>query len=194
MADNRREHLKTIAAVGVALAVPVRAQEMSAAHSHPGPHYHAPTVGPFEPKFFTAEEGLVVARLADLIIPPTDTPGAVAAGVPHYIDARAQQNPEQQKVLRDGIAWLEAHAQSAHSKRFIELAEEEQVALLLPLSQAVDASRLTEQSHDTGVALFRTIKGMTTDGYYTSYAGLVQELGYQGNQMLPTFEGCEHEH
>jgi len=38
------------------------------------------------------------------------------------------------------------------------------------------------------------MKNLTADGYYTSYAGLVQELGYQGNQALSRFEGCVHEH
>lgn len=38
------------------------------------------------------------------------------------------------------------------------------------------------------------MKDMTIDGYYGSYTGLVEELGYRGNQMLASFPGCTHEH
>jgi hypothetical protein len=38
------------------------------------------------------------------------------------------------------------------------------------------------------------MKDLTVDGYYTSYSGLVEELGYRGNQMLASFPGCTHDH
>ena len=110
--ETRRDYLKIISAVGATCAFPFSADELYGqehAHLHtPGsPHYNVPVIPPFEPKFFTAAEGLVVSRLADLIIPPTETPGAIAAGVPHYIDFVVAQNVPQQSVFREGIAWLE---------------------------------------------------------------------------------------
>ena len=39
---------------------------------------------------------------------------------------------------------------------------------------------------------FRAMKGLTVDGYYTSEAGLTQELGWHGNSFLPEFKGCTH--
>ena len=36
------------------------------------------------------------------------------------------------------------------------------------------------------------MKSMTADGYYTSQIGLVQELGYKGNTVLPSFPACTH--
>ena len=38
------------------------------------------------PEFLTPTEFLLVSDLADCIIPRTDTPGAVDAGVPRYVD------------------------------------------------------------------------------------------------------------
>jgi len=32
---------------------------------------------------------------------------------------------------------------------------------------------------------------MTADGYYTSRAGLVEDLGYLGNQVLAEFPECK---
>jgi hypothetical protein len=40
------------------------------------------------------------------------------------------------------------------------------------------------------VRLFRLIKNLTADGYYTSRAGLLQELGYTGNTALARFPAC----
>ena len=36
------------------------------------------------------------------------------------------------------------------------------------------------------------MKGLTVDGYYTSQAGLTQELGWHGNTFLTEFKGCTH--
>jgi len=184
--ETRRDYLKIIGAVSATCAFPFSADELfGQEHVHGEPHYNVPAAGPFEPKFFTAAEGLVVARVADLIIPPTQTPGAVAAGVPQYIDSVVLQNPGQQAALREGIRWLDEESARAHQKKFVELAEEVQIEMLTPLSAASDT---------VGAKFFSTMKNLTADGYYTSYAGLVQELGYQGNQALSHFEGCVHEH
>ena len=40
------------------------------------------------------------------------------------------------------------------------------------------------------VRLFRLIKNLTADGYYTSRVGLLEELGYTGNTALARFPGC----
>lgn len=191
--ETRRNSLKIIGAVGATCVFPFSADELygqdapaTGEHSHAGPHYNVPVIPPFEPKFFTAPEGLLVVRLADLIIPATGTPSASAAGVPQYIDSVVGQSAALQKVFREGLARL-----NAPGKPFLDLTEAEQIAALTPLSEAADAGKETT---DPGAAFFLAFKSVTADGYYTSYAGLVQELGYKGNQALPSFEGCLHEH
>ncbi len=41
------------------------------------------------------------------------------------------------------------------------------------------------------VRFFRLVKNLTADGYYTSRAGLLEELGYTGNTALASFPACE---
>jgi hypothetical protein len=41
-----------------------------------------------------------------LIIPKTDTPGAVEAGVPAFIDFVVGRNKELQPVFASGLRWL----------------------------------------------------------------------------------------
>ena len=70
----------------------------------------------------------------------------------------------------------------------MELDEAQQIAILQPLSEAVDAGR----ANPTANASSRLMKSMTADGYYTSRIGLVQELGYKGNTVLAAFPECTH--
>jgi gluconate 2-dehydrogenase gamma chain len=41
------------------------------------------------------------------------------------------------------------------------------------------------------VQFFRLVKNLTADGYYTSRAGLLEELGYTGNTALASFPVCD---
>ncbi len=43
---------------------------------------------------------------------------------------------------------------------------------------------------DLPVRLFRLVKNLTADGYYTSRIGLLEELGYTGNTALARFPEC----
>ena len=73
-----------------------------------------------------------------MIIPPTETPGAAAAGVPEYIDRVVTLNAEHQPLARAGLAWLGAQASARFSRDFLALDEAEHAAILQPLSDAVD--------------------------------------------------------
>jgi hypothetical protein len=181
--ETRRDTLKIIGAIGTTCAFPFAANDLYGQHQH-GAAPQAPR-GPYTLKFFTAIEYQTVSRVADLIIPPTDTPGAVAAGAPEYIDYVVHNNAEHQKLMREGLAWLD---QQAGGKRFVELSGEQQIKILTPLSDAADRDEVTSLPE----RFFRMIKSMTADGYYTSQIGLVQELGYKGNTALASFPGCNH--
>jgi hypothetical protein len=184
--ETRRDTLRIIGAIGTTCAFPFAANDLYGQHQHAAALAQIkPTSGPFTPKFFTASEYETVSRIADLIIPPTDTPGAVAAGAPQYIDYVVHNNPDLRTHMRDGLAWLETQS-GGH--RFIDLAEQQQIVLLTPLSEACDRSNLDVPA----ARFFHLLKNLTADGYYTSQTGLVQELGYKGNTVLSSFPGCNH--
>lgn len=223
--DTRRDTLKIIGAIGTTCAFPFSADELYGQHVHSAAMAPPAPAGPFQPKFFTAPEFATVSRLAELIIPATDTPGSIKAGVPQYIDLVVSANPENRKQCRDGIAWLDRHSTAKFGKAFVQLSEAQQIELLTPLSEAADSAPEAlvarpasgrnvqagvQTNQDTiqnkqpepdpgqirsvGAAFFRVIKNLTADGYYTSQAGLVQELGYKGNTALAAFPECTHEH
>jgi len=203
--DNRRETLRIIGAVGVTCAFPFGSDELYGQHADHATLSEATL--PAAPRFFSQAEYKVVARLADLIIPRTKTPGAVDAGVPAYIDFVVSNNAPAGKLCREGIAWLDIQSRKKHRKPFLELAEAQQVSMLEPLCQEADkimdapagsgrrpGRRVSAGRMKAGVAFFRAVKGMTADGYYTSKTGLMEELGYNGNSVLAEFPPCTHEH
>lgn len=195
MAD-RRESLKIIGAVGTTCAFPFSADELFGQHTHSD----AEAALPATPVFFTAAEFECVSALAELIIPATDTPGAIGAGVPQYIDFVVNSNGEWKKLFRDGLAWLDRKSNEKGGKSFHQLAENEQTALLLPIVDAADQWKTTvptrkrREEATLEVRFLRAFKSMTADGYFTSKTGLVETLGYKGNTVLAEYPECIHEH
>ena len=139
-----------LGAIGVTCAFPFAGDELHGQHVHPA-LAQTPASGPYAPTFFSPAEYAVLARLTDAIIPPTDTPGASAAGVPEYIDRVVALNAEHQPLVRAGIVWLGRQAAAKFARDFLALAEAEHVAILQPLSDAVD-----RQQRDALRRRFRT--------------------------------------
>lgn len=198
--QDRRDALKIIGTIGATCAFPFSADELYGQHEgHSASGAGQAALGP--PKVFNAEEMQVLARLTDLIIPPTDTPGAAAAGVPRYIDLVAEKNDRLRKIVRDGLTWLE-------TKGFSKLPETGQIALLTPLCDAADKINESTLNRKLGkrglppepkptpdapteVQFFLTVKNLTADGYFTARAGLVETLGYKGNTVRGEYPACE---
>lgn len=192
--EDRRDALKIIGAVGTTCAFPFASDELwgqTQAHAHAAAHASTPTAStPYIPRFFSEPEWKLVSRLADLIIPATDSPGALAAGVPAYIDMVLSENPAQGNGFRRGAEWLETRAREHHGAEFLSLTEAHQIALLTPLCEAVDS----ETAKTDGELFFGMVKKLTADGFFTSKAGLIDALGYKGNAVRSEFPGCIHEH
>jgi len=184
---NRRESLKIIGAIGTTCAFPFSADELYGQHVHSPAAAQTAVQGPYTPMSFTAAEFEIVSQVAERIIPATDTPGAIGAGVPRYIDQVVSLNPEHKRRFRAGLEWIDKESGRRFRRPFVKLSEAQQVDLLTPLSDAVDAGR----EAGAGERFFGLVKRMSADGYYTSQVGLVRELGYKGNTVLEKFPSCE---
>jgi gluconate 2-dehydrogenase gamma chain len=129
-------------------------------------------------RFFTSDEARTVAVLAEQIIPRTDSPGAIDAGVPAFIDrmmAEFYQDRERQ-ALRAGLARVDRDAQTAHGKAFAALTSDQQVALMTVYDREAYEQRAGAQRH-----FFRTLKELTTLGFFGSQVGATQALKYNIN-------------
>lgn len=192
--EGRRDALKILGAIGGTCAHPFTANELygqqapvsppERVHQHPGPPERPPAVpGRVKPGFFTDTEFDVIIRLADMIIPETDTPGALGAGVPAYIDSVVGGNKELQGIVRPGLRLLDEMCGTQHGGPFLKLEAEQQARVLDALAAAGDRKAPAEAIG----RFFRAVKNLTADGYYTSQVGLLDELGYQGNTVLGKF-------
>jgi methylmalonyl-CoA mutase N-terminal domain/subunit len=115
----------------------------------------------------TAEQTALIAELADIIIPTTDTPGAKAAGVEAFI-IRVMRDCyvlEEQQSFYAGLEKLAEAGRQKHGKAFAELAPEEKIALV------ADATK-------TNKAFFKRLKELTVTGYFISEIGATQALEY----------------
>ena len=230
MSETRRDTLKILGAIGVTCAFPFPADELYGQHVQmKGARPAASRTEAYKPTFFGTAEYALVSRVADLIIPATDTPGALGAGVPEYVDRVVSLNPEHQGLMRAGLESIDERSRELFTQRFLDASEAQQIQILQPLSDEVDRqqrARLTDWYHaggaggifyaprtdatetgqrpspaaaqaesptpsaDVPVAFFRLVKNLTADGYYTSRAGLVDELGYSGNTARGAFPAC----
>ena len=169
---ERRQALKIMGAIGVSCMFPYEADELYGQdHVH---HEGQPAPLP-QLKAFNAAEFALVSRVVDLIIPASDTPGALGAGVPYYIDYVVMANDVLLSIVRKGLQWLAR-------VDFLKMTETEQIALLETASKRAEAGNEGDHEH-----FWRAIKAMTADGYYTSKIGLRDELGYKGNAVLDHF-------
>lgn len=87
--------------------------------------------------FFTPEQRALVGAVSETIIPKTDTPGALDAGVPQWLELIVQDCLEEnnQKLIRDGLAEVEKRAAATFSKPYGELTVPEQIQLLTGMEQ-----------------------------------------------------------
>lgn len=133
---------------------------------------------------FNTKQLALVRELGEIIIPTTDTPGAITAGVHDFINhfvVYCASTEEQQDMLA-GLKHIDDSAQTRFSKPFLSASKTQQVELLTKMEQAADG--FTTENRQ----FFKKLKALVTFGYYTSEIGASQELaylaipgGYKGN-------------
>lgn len=136
-----------------------------------------------KPVHFQGRDFDTVTRIADLIIPRTETPGATDAGAQFFIDQAVYRNPQLQSQFTTGLESLNRAAKAKGKADFLALTEAEQISVL----EGISSGTATPEEK-----FFVVIKNLTIDGYYKSEAGMVKELGYHGNAFRSEFPGCTH--
>lgn len=128
-----------------------------------------------------AQQGLV-ARVADLVLPRTDTPGALDVGVPALIDLLLTEwyDAKDRDAFLAGIDAMEERGRRAGGPSFTGLAEAQQVTLLREL----DADRQAKAGAAFG---FRELKALVIFGYFTSERVTKDIL--QERMVFPRYQG-----
>jgi hypothetical protein len=184
----RRNALKTAVAAASWPSLPVLGQG-HAQHGKPaaGPAKKQP---PFRPRFFTADELAAVDAIAARIIPTDETPGAREARVVEFIDLMVSETPDVHDVYRRGLRWLDDESRRRHQLPFARSTADQQDTLLQEMAGWADA-KTPAPENELAVKLFRSVRSLTIDGFYTSRTGL-KDLGYVGNGYVAEYKGCTH--
>jgi len=149
----------------------------------------------------------MVERLAEMIIPADETPGAKEAGVVEFIDfmvankvpvstsydIRSSEDAihagaRAQEQFISGLGWLNARSKSEFGNKFLDCSAEQQNRLLEELAYKAKYTPATE----SGREFFHLMRDYTVIGYYTTKIGL-ESLGYPGLQdTWEKMPGCSH--
>ena len=130
-------------------------------------------------------------QLSELIIPTTDTPGAIAAGVPDFIEMMVSDwyTPAEREIFLTGLSSLEEDCFSRHSKNFLDIDEEKQIAALSRQEDLAaryikaDEGFCLMPKEDEKAPFFDKLKELVVVGYYQSEVGATQELSYNPMPM-----------
>ena len=126
------------------------------------------------PRFLCPEQFTMLSRIADLIIPETDTAGALGVGAPHFIDMMLADwaSPQRQAEYVAGLGGIDMRARDAGASSFSASTTEQQMVLL----RALDKEFFAEHSMDL---FFGVLKKMVLFAYYSSEIGATVELRFQ---------------
>ena len=168
---NRRYALKSILAYGLLSAGAVSLYEFARLNRSPDIDY-------------IQNNKKLLAQLAEVIIPRTDTPGAKDAGVEEYIvHALIEIVPKKTfNNFVDGLKELEGIAKKRFGKAIIDCSMEQIESLLNDLNTELkmpggELLRKIDRKL-RGESFFDTLRELTIVGYCTSEVGATQGLAY----------------
>jgi hypothetical protein len=136
----------------------------------------------WQPLFLSKEQGALVAEVVEIMIPRTDTPGAMDVGVPAFIDTMLKDVYTQEDRDRyvSGLQAFDEAARRQHGKPFMELSKAQQTEMVQAFN---DAAAAEELSFDPPPKTLRRpfilmTKELALLGFFTSEPGATQVLQY----------------
>jgi hypothetical protein len=144
--------------------------------------------------YFSAERREIMAAMAEVIIPRTETPGAIDARVPAYLELMVAYwlNDEERAIFNAGLHDIETRIPIEYGKPFPQLSAPEQLAILQALEDAASDSPWYElgnvqREYISDAPFICQLKELTVWGFFTSKEGGSQVLRY--NPMPMYFDG-----
>lgn len=149
----------------------------------------------WQPLFFTTDEANTIATLVDLILPRTDTPGALDVKCDIFIDRVIAKtyDEEGQQHMRAEIAAFNEACSKKYGAAFYDLKEADHIAVLTEaeensgqFSPGVWGTSVVDQEP---VGFYRSMKSTAIWAYFTS-----EEIGEKVLSYDPipgAYEGCK---
>jgi len=178
---RRREVLRRVAwMLGGAVSAPAALAILQGCSAKEG----GDAAAAFKPVFLTGASHMdIVAEVAEIIIPKTETSGAKDAGVPAFIDSvlAAVYPKDAQERFTAGLTEFAAAA-AASGKPFLERGPPERVDFV---KQSLDEALAGERNPKPFILMAREL---TLLGFFTSRVGITENMEYVA---VPTaYHGC----
>ncbi len=155
---------------------------------------NAPDFNTGKVDYFSAAQREIVAALAETIIPRTDTPGAIDARVPVFLELMAANwlNDGERAIFMTGLQDIETRIPLEYGKPFHQLSAEEQLRILEALEDAAADSPWydfgnVQREYISDAPFICQLKELTIWGFFTSKEGGSQVLRYDPMPMF--FDG-----
>ena len=182
---NRRDVMSALLAISAtgALSACKKGEASAPAKSSASAEFSAPG------QFLSKSELARLTVLADIIIPVTDTPGAVAAGVPQTLQGLLSEwaTNEMRVDWRGGLKSIYSKLTQLSGAVFTQLSAEDKFKAV----KAIDDLAFSEQASGDDaktLALYKDMKSTIATAYYMSEIGASVELRYEA--VPGEWRGC----
>lgn len=162
---NRRELLKhTALLIGSSLSPTIIAGVTSGKELHRGP----------EKSRLSDHQRDLITVLSELIIPATDTPGAIEAKVPEFIDLMVSewQTEQERTEFLEGLTAIDRYCSKHYQQKFKKCTAVQQTSALTVFEERANVEKT---QHETK-PFFMALRELVVVGYFTSKAGATQAL------------------
>jgi gluconate 2-dehydrogenase gamma chain len=144
--------------------------------------YSVTTPAGRKPSILIPPQMSIVSAVSEILIPRTDTPGAIDVGVPRFIDLMLEDvcTQKDREHYLAGLADFDAAAHTEQGKEFLALEPAHQVALVRRFHDAavIEDQRAARLREDLQRPFILMTKELTLLGFFTSQAGATQVLQY----------------
>jgi hypothetical protein len=187
---DRRQFLEVMAGLSALLPGVFSAEACAQAHAR------AKSDGKL--RTLDAGQEATVTRIAELIVPQTDTVGATGVGVTGFIDLLLTEAmlPNKRDRFLEGLAAINARSQTLYGAPLPSATHEQQVALLhtldaqLPHRDPTPAeARALAKEPVTAERGFAVLKGLVLLGYFTAEP-VAKELQISSPIIPGRYDGC----
>jgi len=176
---NRREALRRTASItGMAISSSISLGLLKGCTPSGNPTW--------PPMFLKKDEIRLVSSIAEIILPTTETPGALDVNVPEFVDLMLRDyiTDKEKTDFRDGLKGFVEVVDQKYSDSFEDCSSEDKIDII----RLLEEDRNNSYSEAMKNSFYKKIKQLTILGYYTSEYVMQNMLDYHpipGRQ-----EGC----
>jgi hypothetical protein len=132
----------------------------------------------------STEQQQVISLLSERIIPKTDTPGAIEAGVPEFINVIVTDwyTCDERRDFLSGINEMESYCLQQFNCSLVQATSSQHDLVLAEFESKVERNKDSDRS-----SIFSTLRELVVVGFFTSKKGAMQALKH--NHVAGQFIG-----